>query len=296
MKSPWQRFRYRTTKTWMRKPIVWMRHCGLDINDVYLAEYPRGGSTWLRFMLVEIMTRDAAGFLNVSKTIPELGMHGNVPSVLPGGGRLIKTHEIWRPDYRRVVYLVRDLRDTLFSMYACDEGFGWLDYFSNGQGMEGYLETFLKGETSRFGSWQDNVTSFLDSPPAESGDMLVIRYEDMRKDTEGTLVQILNFLGFPVDLGIIRQAIENNTLERMRVKEDAAKQNPDQIKKGTLLRNHGKKNFVGSAPLGGWRERLDPEQILLIDQYAGDVLQRLGYPLGRDVLDAKKREPSLQAR
>jgi len=296
MKSPMQRLRFQATKTWMRRPIVWMRHRGLDTNDVYLAEYPRCGSTWLRFMMLEILTRNSAGFLDVSKTLPEVGMHAPVPATLPGGGRFIKTHEPYRSDYRRAVYLVRDIRDVLFSMYACDEGFGWLDYLSHGQGMDGYLEEFLQGETSRFGSWQGHVSSFLDSPIAQSGDMLLIRYEDMRRDTEGTLQQILDFLGVQRDRSLIQQAIANNTLDRMKAKEDTAKQNPDQIKKGTLLRNHDKKRFVGSAPLGGWREKLTPEQILMIDRYAGRELARLGYPTGKDVLEAMKPEMTLQTR
>ncbi len=296
MKSPLQRLRFRAANTRLRAPIVWMRHRGLDANDVYLAEYPRCGSTWLRFMMLEILTQNSAGFLDISNTLPEVGMHAPVPATLPGGGRFIKTHEPYRSDYRRAVYLVRDIRDVLFSMYSRDEGFGWAEYLSNGKGMEGYLEPFLKGTTSRFGSWQENVRSFLDSPIAQTGDMLLIRYEDMRRDTEGALTQILDFLGVQRDRGVILGAIANNTLDRMRVKEDVAKQNPDQIKKGTLLRNHEKKRFVGAAPLGGWKEKLTPEQILLIDQYAGEALQRLGYPLGRDVLEAMKLEMTLQTR
>jgi hypothetical protein len=296
MKSPLQRLRFQATKTWMRRPIVWMRHRGLDANDVYLAEYPRCGSTWLRFMMLEILTQNSAGFLDVSKTLPEVGMHAPVPATLPGGGRFIKTHEPYRSDYRRAVYLVRDIRDVLFSMYACDEGFGSLDYFSQGRGLEGYIESYLKGETTRFGSWQGHVQSFLDSPIANSGDLLVIRYEDMRRDTEAVLMQILDFLGVQRDRSIVQGAIANNTLDRMRAKEDSAKQNPDRITKGTLLRNHDKKRFVGAAPLGGWKERLTPEQILLVDEYASDAMRRLGYPLGRDVLEAMKPEMTLQTR
>ena len=125
--------------------------------------------------------------------------------------------------------------------------------------------------------------------------MLVVRYEDMRRDTEATLSQVLDFLGLQKDRGTIQQAIANNTLDRMRVKEDTAKQSGSELKKGTLLRNHDTKRFVGSAPLGGWRERLTAEQVLRIDQHAGEVLQRLGYPLGRAVLESRKPELSLQA-
>jgi len=274
-----------------------MRHRGLDANDVYLAEFPRCGSTWLRFMMLEILTQSSAGFLDVSKTLPEVGMHAPVPATLPGGGRFIKTHEPYRPEYKRVVYLVRDIRDVLFSMYNHDGNLPWINAMIENHGMDGYLEPFLQGEATRFGSWQNNVRSFLDSPLSDSGDLIVVRYEDMRRDTENALFQILDFLGVQRDRGVVQQAIANNTLDRMREKEDSAKQNPDQIKKGTLLRGSDeKKRFVGSAPLGGWKDKLTADQIMLIDQYAGREMLRLGYPLGKDVLEAMKPEMTLQTR
>jgi hypothetical protein len=37
---------------------------------------------------------------------------------MPDGSRLMHTHEPYRRDYRRVVYLVRDIRDVVLSEFA----------------------------------------------------------------------------------------------------------------------------------------------------------------------------------
>ncbi|MGB2606391.1 MAG: sulfotransferase domain-containing protein [Candidatus Sulfotelmatobacter sp.] len=290
MITPWKKLRYRATRTWLRDPIVWLRHRGLDSSDVYLAEFPRSGSTWLRFILVEILTGEPAGFLNVNSAIPEIGTHGRARPILPGGGRLIKTHEPYRRNYRRAIYLVRDVRDVLFSVEACDREFGWANYFSHGRDFDGYLESFLNGGTMRFRSWQGHVHSFLDSPTAASGNMLLVHYEEMRRNTEATLLQILEFLEVDADPSAVRNAIANNTLERMRAKEDSVKKPDVKLTKGTLLRGHKKGRFVGKGALGGWREKLTPEQLQLIDRYAGDAMQRLGYPLSSQLADAGDQE------
>jgi hypothetical protein len=295
MNSAWNRFRYRTTRTWLRHPIVWLRHRGLDANDVLIAEYPRSGSTWLRFMLAEILTRSSAEFLNVNRTIPEIGTHGKVPAVLPGWGRLIKTHEPYRSNYKRAVYLVRDVRDVMFSVRACDEEFGWGDYFSQGRDLDGYIQSFLVGGTMRFGTWQNHVHSFLDSPMARSGDMLLVRYEEMRRNTEENLARILDFLGVNADQASIRDAVANNSLDRMRAKEDNAKQSATKLTKGTLLRGHKSGRFVGKGAVGGWGERLTPAQLSLIDSYAGDAMLRLGYPLGSSPTDVQPEIASMAA-
>jgi hypothetical protein len=296
MKSAWKRFRYRTTRTWLRNPIVWLRHRGLDPNDVFIAEYPRSGSTWLRFMLVEILTRNSAGFLNVNQTIPEIGTHGKVPAVLPGWGRLIKTHEPYRSNYKRAIYLVRDVRDVMFSVRACDEEFGWADYFSQGRDLDGYIDSFLSKGTMRFGTWQDHIHSFLDSPMAGSGDMLLVRYEDMRRNPKEVLPQILDFLGIEADSKTIQEAIANNSLERMRAKEDNAKQSATKLEKGTLLRGHKTGRFVGKGAVGGWRERLTPAQLQTIDRLAGNAMLRLGYPSGASLAEVQTEGLTLQAR
>lgn len=245
-------------------------------------------------MLLEILTRTSAGFLNVNSAIPEIGTHGSAQPILPGGRRLIKTHERYRRNYKRVIYLVRDVRDVLFSMQACDQEFGWADYFSCGRDFDGYLESFLKGETVRFGSWQGHVDSFLDSGAAKCGDLLLIHYEEMRRNTEAILWKILEFLEVEAEPSVVQSAITNNTLERMRAKEDSVKRPDVKLTKGTLLRGHKKGRFVGKGALGGWREKLTPVQLQLIDQYAGDAMQRLGYQLGSTVLDAEDEEASLR--
>jgi len=270
-----KRLRHKAARTGFRAPLIWLRNRGLDSSDVFLASYPRSGSTWTRFVLYEILTGEPSSFDNVNRGIPENGIQWVARPVLPGEGRLIKTHEPYRREYGRAVYLVRDMRDVIFSQYSREKELGILyDDF------DGYLSKFLQGRISGFGAWQKHIDSWLESPLPRRGDLLLLRFEDMRKDMEGAISQMLDFFGVEVRPEVIRAAIANNTLDRMRDKETRSK-TLHQAKGGEEGR------FVRKGSIGGWRERLTDAQLKMIDTFAGEAFRRMGYPLAATVAAAR---------
>ena len=101
--------------------------------------------------------------------------------------------------------------------------------------------------------------------------MLVVKYEDLRLDTFGELQRVLTFLGCKADATRIRNAIANSSLERMRMKEDAARNMPkNQNEVG---------RFVRSGSTGGWKDKIPPDLLQMVDTSAGEMLAKIGYPL-----------------
>jgi len=277
--STYRRIRHKASKTLLRAPIIWLRHRGIDRNDVMVASYPRSGNTWLRFMLTKILTGRSAGFDNVNNVIAEIGIHKDALPLLPGEGRLIKTHELYRPTYKRAIYLVRDVRDSLLSQYSRENELGlvwWADF-------DGYIQAFLKGTINGFGAWQEHVPNWLDSPLAKRGDILVVQFEQMRRHPQEKLGQILDFLGLAVDPQTIADAVEDNTVEKMRARENKA----EKLHKS----NREEGRFVRKGAIMGWRDKLTEPQLALIEQYAGATMARMGYPRWQDV--ASQAEPQL---
>ncbi len=276
----YRRIRAKAARSRIRVPRVWSWHLGLKPEDAFLASYPRSGSTWLRFILLEILTGKDPGFQNVDKLIPEINLHRGIPPILPGGGRLIKTHETYRKDYKKAVYLVRDVRDVFLSCYAASVEVGIAPLVSSGD-MDSFLLSFLEGTALAMGSWQEHSRSWLESPLAKNGNLMVVRYEDLRQNSEEILGQLLHFLGVIRDVRVIRQAIENNTLKRMRAKEDSARRSGEH---SALLDCHSGAQedgrFVRKGSVGGWRGKLTDAQIKIIQQYAGEALAAAGYEPG----------------
>jgi estrone sulfotransferase len=244
------RWRARAARTRLRAPLVYLRHLGLDSTDVFLASYPRSGNTMLRFMLGEALSGVPSNFDQIQRIVPEIGVHGEAYPLVPGGGRLIKTHELYQSKYRRAIYIVRDVRDVMLSSFAREIALDVLHIRT----LDAYVRPFMRGKMTRFGSWQKHVDGWMNSPLAKSGDLLVVRFEEMRKDLE---------------LAVIRAVVLNNSLAKMRDKEDQAR---------TLPKSPGEEGrWVGKGAVHGWRQKLTEPQLQIIDEFAGDMLDRLGY-------------------
>lgn len=268
--------RHEVAKTKVRVPVIWARHRGFRESDVFLASYPRSGNTWLRFLLLEILTGQTAEFQRTNNLLPSVGEHSGAAALLPSKGRLIKTHESYRPEYKKAVYLVRDARDVVSSEYQFQTSRGWFE-----GSFDEYVQSFACGDVSGYGSWQSHVSSWVDSPLAGTGNLLLLRFEDMRRDTATTLSQICGFLGVESKAGDVERAIQSNSLERMREKE---KKNPQRVSQ--------KGRFVGSGSVEGWRSKLSEAQIQIIEKYAAGTLLRVGYPCQEPASVDGRLEPS----
>jgi hypothetical protein len=261
-----QRIRYQLSMTPLRRPVTALRHRDVRPEDTFIASYPRAGSTWLRFLLQEILMEQPSTFPNVNRVIPQVGFHRDAYR-LPNGGRFIKTHEAFRPEYQRAIYLARDPRDVLLSEYAFQKALG-----VTAAGMDDYIEEFLFRRVSANGSWRDHVRTWLDASD-NNANIRIFRFEDLRRDTPGTLREILSFLEVPADQNLILSAIRNNGVAQMRAKE---------LNTPQKTTKEGK--FVREGSSGGWKKNLTPEQAQRIDVVMGSEMRRLGYPATEDVL------------
>ena len=270
-----RRIGYKLSKTRLRVPLVWVRHRGLRASDVLLASHPRSGNTWLRFLLAEILTGHKIDFDNINNFIPELGRHRSAAAVLPASGRLIKTHEQYRSEYRKAVYLVRDVRDVALSNYARGKELGVLSNIS----FDAFLPSFLDGTASRVGTWQEHVRSWLQSPLAHSDNLLVIRFEDLRRDAEVTIQKLLDFFPAEVNPAKMQEAILNNSIARMRSKEDSSRKLPSSSSE--------KGRFVRTGSVAGWQQQFTERQVELVVHSAGAALSSLGYPITLPVPEAR---------
>jgi hypothetical protein len=261
--SVYRRLRYELSKTWARTPLLRLRHRGFRQTDVFFASYPRSGSTWSLFTLFETLTGLEASFDGVNAAIRGVGTHPLGSPILPGAGRLIGTHESYRAQYDKAIYLVRDARDVLLSEYAYLKALGRF----SGE-LDEFVSAFVRGKVNAFGAWQVHVASWLNSPIANTSSMLLVRFEDLRTNPEMVFRGVVEFLGMEVEPEAVKRAVANNSLEQMRAKEDRSPR-----------RVSVRDRFIRSGSLQKWRTELSPGQLQMVEQAAGDSLRRMGYPM-----------------
>jgi hypothetical protein len=248
-------------------PVVY-RHLSVSERDTFLVSYPKSGNTWLKFMLTHLLTGLEADFDHDSAVIAEVGDHRGAPGVLPGGGRLIKSHEPYagptKRVYRKAIYLIRDGRDVAVSYY----------YTLIRRGLyEGefgpFLRLFLGGAVDGYRPWHEHVESWLDSPLRQGGSLLVVKYEDLLKEPVESLSAAMTFLGKPVARERAEETVGTYSVEGMRQREQGSRFHERQKRRDIM--------FVRRAESGDWVRTFTPDDEELFSRVTGDLLQRLGY-------------------
>jgi estrone sulfotransferase len=247
-------------------------------DDVFLVSYPRSGNTWTRFLLGNLIYQnDPVTFSNLESRIPEIYFnHDRFMRGLPRP-RMIKSHECFQPHYPRVIYLVRDPRDVAISFYHHNVK---ARNIPDDYPLASFVPRFIAGEfDQKFGSWRDNVLSWTvlrkDDPR-----FLMLRYEDMKRDTARALAKVVAFLDrcafrkIDSSAEAVQRAIDLSSLERMRQLEK------QEARSWVLTRDtRNDKPFVRSATSGGWKSQLSAESVSAIESAWGDLMQSLGYEL-----------------
>jgi hypothetical protein len=264
--------------------------------DAVVVSYGKAGRTWLRVML--------SGYYQRRYGLPERSLLGfdnfhRRDARIP---RIFFTHDNYIRDYtghlrskqefygKKVVLLVRSPQDTAVSQF-----FQWKHRMRPAKKrLNDYPED---AETPIFdfvmnpGAGLPKIIDFMNLWAAEAprvGQLLLVRYEDLRRDPEAELRRIVGFLDGSEDLAAVRHAVEFASVDSMRAMEQRRsfwlagtrmaagdRSNPDSFK-------------VRRAKVGGYRDYFDDEQAARIDEL---VRSKLAPFYGYDAIPAERRTP-----
>jgi len=229
-------------------------------NDVFLVSFPKSGNTWVATFLVSYFFDELVAFGDVSKWIPSVHRDHQLIAKIQSNPRIIKSHLSQTASYRRVIYVVRDVRDVVVSFFHHHRLLRKID---EGMTLDRYVLEFVDRKDG-FGDWADHANSWLDATPSQ--DMLLFRYEDLLHDARSEFTRMLHWLGGIPDEVRLNSALRHSSFQSMRESEAQAR-----AFEGGF--------FVRAGLSGGWRDALScANQNLLTERYAS-TLRRLGYPV-----------------
>jgi hypothetical protein len=242
-------------------------------DDTFVVSYPRSGNTWTRFLIANLVHADkVVSFANIEKLIPDTSSQSNRALKATPRPRIIKTHEYFDHRYPKIIYIVRDPRDVVLSYYDFQRKYMQID---DQYPLERYVDDFVNGKliSISWGTWSENVGSWM-CTRGKRDNFLLLRYEDMMRDTARELVRVARFLGIPPDADRLQRAIERSSADRMRALEKL------QEDKWVATKNRRKDiPFVGVAKSGGWRTVLPASCVQQIETAWGDLMSTLGYEI-----------------
>jgi len=240
-------------------------------DDTFVVSYPRSGNTWTRFLIANLVYPEKnVGFTNIEKLIPDTSSQSNRALKSTPRPRIIKTHEYFDHRYRKVIYIVRDPRDVALSYYDFQRKYMQID---DAYPLEQYVEDFVQGRliSIDWGTWAENVSSWI-YPRGKSKNFLLLRYEDMMKDTTRELTRIAQFFGIEAVPTRLQQVIDRSSADRMRELEKL------EADRWIATKNRRKDiPFVRVAKAGGWRTSLPVKSVEQIENAWGDLMITLGY-------------------
>jgi hypothetical protein len=246
-------------------------------DDVFLTSYPRSGNTWTRFLVGNLAHTDVAvTFLNVERLVPDMYKHSDRYLRHLPRPRILKSHEVFDPRYKKIIYIVRDPRDVAVSNYHWE-----MKQKSVGEDrpIENFIPAWIEGRYwARLGNWAEHVTSWL-STRQDSSSFVILRYEDLIANATLELAKVANILGIEPTTERLTRAADLSSVDRMRQLEST------QGGKWVQTRyTRQDKPFVREASSGGWRAVLPAQSVAQIEAAWGHVMTPLGYELSTQVV------------
>jgi hypothetical protein len=229
-------------------------------DDTYLVSYPKSGNTWMRFLIGTLYFGMNIDWLNIDK-FPDCYRPEEMLLSVPSP-RLLKSHEPYDDRYQKVIYVVRDVRDVCISYYY--------HHLRHGEGLErlhfdDFFQYFISGEVWP-GLWDRHVSSWVEHRDNVKEGLLLIRYEDLKRNIYGEVEKIAAFLNLKRTDEEIKKAVEWSSFTNMRALEQQQ-----------WTDSNSDIPFVRQGQTNTWKSLLTEEQKKEIKVHFGEILGRLGY-------------------
>ena len=229
----------------------------MENKDIYIVSYPRSGNTWLRFILANLYFDPVGGvdFTNIHEYSPETGKtYTTIES--NDKPKIIKSHDSYRKEYKKVIYILRDGRDVYTSYYF---------YLKNMLPGSMTFNEFLLEAPVENGRWSGHVNSWRQN---KADNILFIRYEAMKKDIYSVIKSIAEFCDITIDKNSISNAVNKSDFQTMAILEN---------KHGRGKYKSGPERFMRKGKIGDWKNIFDEDSKNIFKQFEGNLLVELGY-------------------
>jgi len=284
---------------------------------IWLAAFPKSGSTWLRFMLQHLIHGPPQSSLDVEHGMPSIHTEESRgwKAAMERGG-IVLTHKSFTaqvelfPRVDAFIQMVRHPADVVlsdayyFALTQLDKKMAKEDGARSAEVVMGelghlYLNNVLhygkvpKQDRLGFGSWSENVSSWLDQ--RDRCPSILVRYEDLRLDAIAQLERICGFLGLERSPEALKEAADGSSVEAMKAMQEREIEakisgrfyNPRHQEAYRAGLRFVRKGGVGQELLR------DPGVVSQLEEHFGSAMRRLGYTLEAGVGAAGPLDESL---
>ena len=227
----------------------------LTISDCHVVSFEKAGRTWLRVMLAKLISMKCRRRMRLDTQYMSLGK--KFPNILfSHAGANVKDNRINFSKVlrkKKIIFLVRDPRDLIVSLYH--------EYTKRQLSYSGTISDFIRsGVMHKVRGFMRYWTMEMRKRPH---DFLLIRYEDMKNDTEKEMRKIMKFLRVKISSEMIERAVAYGSIENMKKLEEKNTFKDDRMKAKSKDKNSVK---VRKGKVGSYKEELSKKDIQYINK------------------------------
>ncbi|CAN5762401.1 hypothetical protein BH24CHL5_BH24CHL5_04250 [soil metagenome] len=199
-------------------------------------------------------------------------------ALLPGNSRLIKTHELFQPAYRRVIHIVRDPRDAAVSFFHYLRRIGKILVREGDDvpaSFDRFIGAYILGRLDSRGDWRRHTLSFVDAERSGAAEFLRLRYEDLHAAPVDKVLEIGDWLKLSTDRLRAEAVAARCSFEAMQASERRELDSDHPALPAAAIRS--RLPTVRDGRVGGWRAVLTDAQQRRFAAWV-DALALMGYP------------------
>jgi hypothetical protein len=271
-------------RSWLRVvPQPLLDNYALRLSDVVVVSFPKAGRTWLRMLMGQaiarhfaMMDRPVEDILSVTplgrdrKDVPRVlfthdgNPQGSTPEEIRGRSRAAYRHT-------RVIFLVRDPRDVIVSLYFQRSRRVGLQ---NQTPVDEPIASFVRQRRGGLESVVEFYRVWLEQR-SRAQEFLLIRYEDLHRDPHAELRRVMEFIGVAdVATETLGAAVAESRFDSMRKLEASGAIAAEALTPGAAGDVDSYKTRRGEV--GGYRDYLTE----LDQEWAAGLVSKLPAELG----------------
>ena len=261
------------------------KHFDAKDNDVFVANFPKSGTTWLKALTFVIANHQRfSSFDNhplLSSNPHELvpypefmysnDLHDQILSLSNmSEPRLLSTHlpfhslpESTTKFNCKIIYICRNPFDTLVSAW---------EFFTKIKNVFTFEEAFEKycNGITMFGPWWSHMLGYWNESITTPNKVLFLKYEDLKEDTVFHVKRIAEFLDSPIIQGGESSTVIENIIKLCRFEK---MKDFEVNKSGCIFDVLEKKNFFRKGEIGDWMNYFSPS---MIEKLSKIIEEKLG--------------------